>query len=221
MVFCGRVSVTFRKIWWLPLCTPPLYPLSLWEGLPLSTPQRASPLPSPIPSPSPLLPPSPSPSPPSACLTLQVTDAVRGADVVFHIASYGMSGAESLRADLIYRVNVSVGGVGGVDTWGCGCASQRYVCRRGRCNIQCRGVFRKARPKVKGRSLDNQYFKYNTCNPAASLCPAPSFICVPLYTPHPTPPHPTSLCERRWPDAPPPPLSLSLPASAQLEETIT
>ncbi len=33
--------------------------------------------------------------------------ALHGADVVYHIASYGMSGAEAVEHDTIYQVNVS------------------------------------------------------------------------------------------------------------------
>jgi hypothetical protein len=36
----------------------------------------------------------------------EVEKALRGASVVFHIASYGMSGAEALKSGLIYEVNV-------------------------------------------------------------------------------------------------------------------
>jgi len=35
-----------------------------------------------------------------------VERAVKGADVVFHVASYGMSGAQMLDSDMIHRVNV-------------------------------------------------------------------------------------------------------------------
>ena len=37
----------------------------------------------------------------------EVVEALQDASVVFHVASYGMSGAESLRTDLISQVNVS------------------------------------------------------------------------------------------------------------------
>lgn len=53
-----------------------------------------------------------------------VAVALQGASVVFHVASYGMSGAESLRPDLISQVNVSEGAEGvvhyGKGVWWCG-----------------------------------------------------------------------------------------------------
>ena len=49
----------------------------------------------------------------------EVVEALQGASVVFHVASYGMSGAESLRTDLISQVNVSGKGAGCAAGEGC------------------------------------------------------------------------------------------------------
>ena len=96
-----------------------------------------------------------------------MTEAVRGADVVFHIASYGMSGAESLRADVIYRVNVSVGGVGGVD-------ADAVVPP----NVMCAGeVDATSNAEVfsgrRGPRSREGAWTTNTCNPAFSFLPCP------------------------------------------------